>query len=81
MLLKNVPNIFLDIELSESYNQSWQIPYEVVPTIEPWHHAHDIMIDSQVIKLHAWLLDNALLDVAHIVCCNAPSIQGQKLTK
>ena len=43
-----------------------QIPYEVVPTIEPWHHSHDIMSDSEVIKLHAWLLDNVLLDLAHI---------------
>ena len=24
------------------------------------------MIDSQVIKLHAWLLDNVLLDLDHI---------------
>ena len=47
--------------------QSRKIPYEVVPTIEPWHHAHDIIIDSQMIKLHAWLFDNALLDLAHIV--------------
>ena len=25
------------------------------------------MIDSQVIKLHAWMPDNVLLDLAHIV--------------
>ena len=53
--------------------QSQQIPYEVVPTIELWHHAHDIMIDSQEIKLHAWLLDNVLLDLAHIVQVNLSS--------
>ena len=38
--------------------QSQQIPYEVVPTIEPLHHARDIMIDSQEIGQHAWLLNN-----------------------
>ena len=48
-------------------SQSQQIPYEVVPTIEPLHHARDIMIDSQEIGLHAWLLDNVLPDLAHIV--------------
>ena len=48
-------------------DQSQQIPYEIVPTIEPLHHARDIMIDSQEIGLHAWLLDNVLHDLAHIV--------------
>ena len=47
--------------------QSQQIPYEVVPTIEPLHHARDIMIDSQEIGLHAWLFNNVLPDFAHIV--------------
>ena len=47
--------------------QSQQIPYEVVPTIEPLHHARDIMIDSQEIGLHAWLLNNVLPNLAHIV--------------
>ena len=47
--------------------QSQQIPYEAVPTIEPLHHARDIMIDNQEIGLHAWLLDNVLPDLAHIV--------------
>ena len=46
--------------------QSQQIPYEVVPTIEPLHHSRDIMIDSQEIRLHAWLLDNVLAGLAHI---------------
>ena len=47
--------------------QSQQIPYEVVPTIEPLHHSRDIVIDSQEIRLHAWLFDNVLPDLAHIV--------------
>ena len=47
--------------------QSQQIPYEVVPTIEPSHHSRDIMIDNQEIRLHAWLFDNVLPDLAHIV--------------
>ena len=47
--------------------QSQQTPYEVVPTIEPLHHSRDIMINSQEIRLHAWLLDNVLPDLAHIV--------------
>ena len=46
--------------------QSQQIPYEVVPTIEPLHHARDIMIDSHEIRLHAWLFDNVIPDIAHI---------------
>ena len=50
--------------------QSQQIPYEVVPTIEPLHNARDIMIDSQEIGLHAWLLGNVLPDLAHIVSEN-----------
>ena len=33
---------------------------------EPLHHARDIMIDSQEIGLHAWLLDNVLPELAHI---------------
>ena len=28
---------------------------------------NDIMIDSQVIKLNAWLLDNVLLDLPNVV--------------
>ena len=54
-------------KLSYLHQQSQQIPYEVVPTIEPLHHSRDIMIDSQEIRLHAWLFDNVLPDLAHIV--------------
>ena len=53
----------------KGYYQSQQIPCEVVPTIESLHHARDIMIDSEEIGLHAWLLDNVLPDLAHIDYC------------
>ena len=48
--------------------QSQQIPYEVVPAIEPLHHSRDVMIGNQEIRLHAWLFDNVLPDLAHIGC-------------
>ena len=44
-------NSFID-SINEAKIQPWQILYELGPTIEPWHHTHDIMIDSKVIKLH-----------------------------
>ena len=56
-----------DANLMSCIYQSQQIPYEVVPTIETLHHARDIMIDSQEIRLHGWLFDNVLPDLAHIV--------------
>ena len=40
--------------------------YKLASIIELWHHTHDIIIDRQVIKLHSWLLDNVLFDLAHI---------------
>ena len=46
----------VDEKIITDIKQSWQIPYEVVPTMEQWHHAHDVMIDNQLTKLHTWLL-------------------------
>ena len=46
--------------------KSCQIPYEFVPTIDLWQHSHDFLIGSEAIKLHFWLLDNVLLDLAQI---------------
>ena len=67
----NKPQAFWlqDVQFFCTVIQSQQITYKVVPTIKPWPQARDIIIDSQVIKLHAWLLDNVLFDLAHIVIC------------
>ena len=46
------------------------LPFVINPwhcaKFEMWHAAHDILIDSPVIQLHAWLLDNILLELANI---------------
>ena len=68
ILISCTPWITVLQEVTNLQCQLWQVPYEVAPTMEPWHHAHDIVIDSQVIKLHDWLLDNVLLDLGIIEC-------------